>query len=235
MGASNPSVRKGRGMASVDVAGELAEFADILKLKEPPAPFTLFKIGGPAEVMVEPPGQGTGRGRQAAVRGIQLRILGAGCSVWSTTTACPARAALNRLLHRHRRPGPAHSRRRSATAPSSPRRRRALTGLEHLVGMPGSVGALSVSMRRSRCRSASSCRRWRSSTARLRADPRQRSAALVPHQQPRRAGALDRGLRAGDRRQLTLSSQPLRKAWIHQGQPSLQLPGTTHVFKNRSA
>ena len=41
-------------MAQGDAERELADFAEIVKLKEPLAPYTLFKIGGPAVVMVQP-------------------------------------------------------------------------------------------------------------------------------------------------------------------------------------
>src|SRR5262245_62057043 len=70
-------------MAHSDVHRELAEFADIVKLNEPLAPYTLFKIGGPAEVMVQPRSVAELAGivKRCCAKRIPLHILGAGCSV----------------------------------------------------------------------------------------------------------------------------------------------------------
>jgi UDP-N-acetylmuramate dehydrogenase len=134
-------------MAQSNVASELVDFADIVKLREPLAPYTLFKIGGPAEVMVQP------RNVQelAAVvkrcysRNLLLRILGAGCSVLVQDEG--VRGVVLRLN------GPpftdivAEGGRRlragcgaSLGALIAAAARNKLSGLEHLVGMPGSVG-----------------------------------------------------------------------------------------------
>src|SRR5262245_8203786 len=144
--ALNPRVRKGRGMASVDVAGELAEFADILKLKEPLAPFTLFKIGGPAEVMVEPRSvkELAAVVKRCCERRFPLRILGAGCSVLVNDEG--VRGAVLRLNRPPFTDIAAQGRRVRAGCGASlgaliaAAARHHLTGLEHLVGMPGSVG-----------------------------------------------------------------------------------------------
>ena len=70
-------------MAQSNVASELAEFADIVKQKEPLAPYTLFKIGGPAEVMVQPRTvpELAAVVQRCYAKKLPLRILGAGCSV----------------------------------------------------------------------------------------------------------------------------------------------------------
>src|SRR3954453_20880616 len=65
-----------------DPAG-LADFADIVKPNEPLAPFTYLKLGGPAEMLVQP------RSREelsAVVRhcfekGVPMRVLGTGCNL----------------------------------------------------------------------------------------------------------------------------------------------------------
>ena len=70
-------------MVEGNAGSKLAEFVDIVKLQEPLAPYTLFKIGGPAEALVEP------RSIQELAKVVQrcftervpLRILGAGCSL----------------------------------------------------------------------------------------------------------------------------------------------------------
>jgi UDP-N-acetylmuramate dehydrogenase len=133
-------------MASVDVADELAGFADILKLKEPLAPFTLFKIGGPAEVMVEPRSvkELAAVVKRCCERRIQLRILGAGCSVLVNDDGVPG--AVLRLNRPPFTDIVAQGRRIRAGCGASlgaliaAAARHGLTGLEHLVGMPGSVG-----------------------------------------------------------------------------------------------
>src|SRR5947209_7740173 len=61
----------------------VADFPDIAKPNEPLAPYTYFKLGGPAEVLVQP------RSREELSevirscfrRGIPLRVLGGGCNV----------------------------------------------------------------------------------------------------------------------------------------------------------
>ena len=133
-------------MAQSNLASELADFGDIVKLKEPLAPYTLFKIGGPAEVMVQPRSvdELAAVVKRCCAKRIPLRILGAGCSV---------------LIHDEgvsgvvlRLNGPpftdikAQGRRICAGCGASlgaliaAAARHNLTGLEHLVGMPGSVG-----------------------------------------------------------------------------------------------
>lgn len=133
-------------MAQGDAARELADFADIIKVKEPLAPYTLFKIGGPAEVMVQPRSvtELAAVVKRCCAKRMPLRILGAGCSV---------------LVHDEgvagvvlRLNGPPftditpHGRRIRAGCGASlgsliaAAARHKLTGLEHLVGMPGSVG-----------------------------------------------------------------------------------------------
>ncbi|MCI0681705.1 MAG: UDP-N-acetylmuramate dehydrogenase [Gemmataceae bacterium] len=133
-------------MAQTDVAGELAEFTEILKLKEPLAPFTLFKIGGPAEVMVEPRSvqELAAVVKRCCERRVPLRILGAGCSVLVNDEGVPG--AVLRLNRAPFTDITAQGRRIRAGCGASlgaliaAAARHGLTGLEHLVGMPGSVG-----------------------------------------------------------------------------------------------
>ena len=133
-------------MAQTDVAGELKEFAEILKLKEPLAPFTLFKIGGPAEVMVEPRSikELAAVVKRCFERRIPLRILGAGCSVLVNDEGVGG--AVLRLNRPPFTDIVAQGRRIRAGCGASlgaliaAAARHSLTGLEHLVGMPGSVG-----------------------------------------------------------------------------------------------
>ena len=62
---------------------ELAEFAEIVKLKEPLAPYTHLRIGGPADALIHP----RSRDELAAVvrrcfdKRIPLRVLGSGCNL----------------------------------------------------------------------------------------------------------------------------------------------------------
>src|SRR5947208_1673637 len=66
-----------------DVLAQLAGFEEILKAKEPLAPFTSLKIGGSAEVLAQPR---TGKELAALVqcclqKQIPLRLLGGGCNL----------------------------------------------------------------------------------------------------------------------------------------------------------
>src|SRR5438445_5771939 len=73
--------RRARGRESTMAA--LAEFEAIIKREEPLAPYTYLKLGGPAEMLVQP----RSRAELSAVvqrcfqERIPLRILGGGCNV----------------------------------------------------------------------------------------------------------------------------------------------------------
>lgn len=61
----------------------LEEFADIIREHEPLAPYTWFRLGGPAEALAQPKtrGQLIGVVRRCLQRQIPLRILGCGCNI----------------------------------------------------------------------------------------------------------------------------------------------------------
>lgn len=133
-------------MAQANAAAELAEFGDIVKPNEPLAPYTLFKIGGPAEALVEPRGipELAAVVRRCAAKKIPLRLLGAGCSLLVRDEG--VRGVVLRLNHEAFRQIAAQGRRLRAGCGASvgalvaAAARHNLTGLEQLVGMPGSVG-----------------------------------------------------------------------------------------------
>jgi UDP-N-acetylmuramate dehydrogenase len=66
-----------------DVAKELEEFAEIAKPREALAPYTFLKLGGPAEVLVQPRSVAElcGVVRRCGAKKLPLRVLGGGCSV----------------------------------------------------------------------------------------------------------------------------------------------------------
>lgn len=125
---------------------ELEEFADIVKRQEPLAPYTYFKLGGPADALVQP----RSRAELAAViqrcqqAQLLLRVLGGGCNVLVREEG--VRGVVLRLSE------PAFTdiqvegkRVRAATGATlsaliSQAARHNLAGLESLVGIPGSVG-----------------------------------------------------------------------------------------------
>jgi UDP-N-acetylmuramate dehydrogenase len=124
----------------------LADFADIVKANEPLAPYTYFKLGGPAEILVQP----RSVDELAAVvsrcfqERVPLHILGGGCNVLVRDEG--VRGAVVRLS------APVFTgitvegkRVRAGTgavlsALISEASRHALAGLETLIGIPGTVG-----------------------------------------------------------------------------------------------
>ncbi len=125
---------------------DLKDFAEIVKIEEPLAPYTSLKVGGPAEFLVQP----RSNDELAAVvrhcfqKGIPLRVLGGGCNVLVRDEG--VRGAVLRLS------APAFTQvtvdgrrvRGGAGAPLSAlisqSARNGLAGLESLVGIPGTVG-----------------------------------------------------------------------------------------------
>ena len=124
----------------------LEDFAEIVKREEPLALYTNLRVGGPAEMLVQP----RSRDELAAVvrhslqQNIPLRVLGGGCNVLVRDEG--VRGAVLRLS------APAFTqitvsgrRLRAGTGASlsaliSQAARHALAGLETLVGIPGTVG-----------------------------------------------------------------------------------------------
>jgi UDP-N-acetylmuramate dehydrogenase len=124
----------------------LAEFEPIIKRNEPLAPFTYLKLGGPAEMLVQP----RSREELSAVvqrcfqEGIPLRVLGSGCNLVVRDEGIAG--AVLRLIE------PAFvgvevegKRVRAGTGAAvsaliSQSARHGLAGLETLVGIPGTVG-----------------------------------------------------------------------------------------------
>lgn len=133
-------------MAQATAAAELAEFGAITKLNEPLAPYTLFKIGGPAEALVEPRTQGELAAvvRRCVAKKLPLRLLGAGCSLLVRDEG--VRGVVLRLGGDAFRQIIAQGKRLRAGCGAAvgaliaAAARHNLTGLEQLVGMPGSVG-----------------------------------------------------------------------------------------------
>lgn len=124
----------------------LDSFAEIIRLNEPLAPYTYFKLGGPAEMLAQP----RTREELAAVvktclqKQVPMRVLGGGCNVLVHDEG--VRGAVLRLVE------PAFTSvqvdggrvRAGAGAPLSAlisqAARHALAGLETLVGIHGTVG-----------------------------------------------------------------------------------------------
>jgi UDP-N-acetylmuramate dehydrogenase len=124
----------------------LDEFADVIKRHEPLAPYTYLKLGGPAEMLVQP------RSRDELSRvvqrcfqeGIPLRVLGSGCNLLVRDEGVAGAvlhlsdAAFTRITVEGKRV------RAGTGAPVSAliaqAARHGLAGLEPLVGIPGTVG-----------------------------------------------------------------------------------------------
>jgi UDP-N-acetylmuramate dehydrogenase len=133
-------------MAKADAFTLLKDYADVVQAKAALAPFTIFKLGGPAEVLAQPQTieQLSGIVRVCRANSIPFRILGVGGNVLirdegvkgvvlrlSAPVFSEVKAAANRIRAGC---GAAIAALISAAAHSG------LTGLEHLVGMPGTVG-----------------------------------------------------------------------------------------------
>jgi UDP-N-acetylmuramate dehydrogenase len=124
----------------------LDEFADVIKRHEPLAPYTYLKLGGPAEMLVQP------RSRDELSRVVQrcfqegtpLRVLGSGCNLLVRDEGVAG--AVLRLNEPAFTQITVEGRRVRAgtgapvSALISQAARHGLAGLETLVGIPGSVG-----------------------------------------------------------------------------------------------
>ncbi|MBI3409974.1 MAG: UDP-N-acetylmuramate dehydrogenase [Planctomycetes bacterium] len=129
-----------------DAMSHLQPFSAILRPNESLAPFTLLKIGGPAEVLAAPCGLGelTALFRECLIKNIPVRVLGAGANLLIREEG--VRGVVLRLtapafceVHIEGKQvragcGGAVSALISAAA------RHGLAGLETLVGIPGSIG-----------------------------------------------------------------------------------------------
>ena len=133
-------------MAKSDPISLLGDYADVVQAKASLAPYTIFKVGGPAEVFAQPKTieQLSGIVRISVQNGIPFRILGVGGNVLirdegikgvvlrlNAPVFSEVKANGNRLRVGC---GAAIATLISAAA------HHGLTGLEHLVGMPGTVG-----------------------------------------------------------------------------------------------
>ncbi|HEV3120122.1 MAG TPA: UDP-N-acetylmuramate dehydrogenase [Gemmataceae bacterium] len=124
----------------------LAEFADIVKLNEPLAPFTYLKIGGPAQMLVQPRTveELSGVVRTCFQNKIPLRVLGGGGNVLIKDEG--VRGAVLRLSEPAFTQITVQGKRVRAGAGAalsafiSEAARHGLAGLETLVGIPGSIG-----------------------------------------------------------------------------------------------
>jgi UDP-N-acetylmuramate dehydrogenase len=124
----------------------LADFEEIVKREEPLAPYTHLKIGGPAEVLVQPRSRDelSSVVRRCFTDHLPLRVLGSGCNLLVRDEG--VRGVVLRLSEAaftsvrvegnsvHAGTGAAVSALISAAA------RHNLAGLETLVGVPGTVG-----------------------------------------------------------------------------------------------
>jgi UDP-N-acetylmuramate dehydrogenase len=136
----------GGGMAKGDASALAKEFPGLVQPKADLAPFTIFKIGGPAELFAQPTGikDLSALVKAAGEHGIPFRILGIGGNVLirdegvkglvlrlSAPVFSDVKAQGNRLRAGC---GATIASLIAAAAHAN------LTGLEHLVGMPGTVG-----------------------------------------------------------------------------------------------
>ena len=124
----------------------LDEFADFIKRNEPLAPYLYLKLGGPAEMLVQP------RSREELSRfvrhcyreGVPLRVLGSGCNLLVRDEG--VRGAVLRLSEPAFTSISVEGNRvyagtgAAVSALISQAARHGLAGFETLVGIPGSVG-----------------------------------------------------------------------------------------------
>ncbi|HLJ92268.1 MAG TPA: UDP-N-acetylmuramate dehydrogenase [Gemmataceae bacterium] len=125
---------------------ELEGFSEIVKRDEPLAPYTYLKVGGPAEMLVQPRTREELAGviQQAFLRGIPVHVLGRGCNILVRDEGvaglvlrlnAPAFTQLS-VAGKQVRAGAGAA----LSALISEAARHGLAGLESLVGIPGTVG-----------------------------------------------------------------------------------------------
>jgi UDP-N-acetylmuramate dehydrogenase len=122
------------------------EFPDIIKPNEPLAPYTYLRLGGPAEMLVQPRARAelSGFVRRCFQERVPLRVLGSGCNLLVRDEG--VKGAVLRLVEpaftditvegKHVRAGTGAP----MSALISRAARHGLAGLEILVGIPGTVG-----------------------------------------------------------------------------------------------
>jgi UDP-N-acetylmuramate dehydrogenase len=133
-------------MAKGDANGLAKEFPALVQAKADLAPFTIFKVGGPAELFAQPANikDLAALVKAASEKGVPFRILGIGGNVLIRDEG--VKGLVLRLSAPVFSEVKAQSNRLRAGCGStigsliSAAARNNLTGLEHLVGMPGTVG-----------------------------------------------------------------------------------------------
>lgn len=133
-------------MAVVDVLAELKDWGPIVKANEPLAAHTLLKIGGPAEVLVEPRTMEELAAvvHRCVTRQLPLRVLGGGCNVLVHDEGVKgvvlrlAAPAFTQVTVQSKRVRAGCGATLGALISESTRHN--LAGLETLVGTPGTVG-----------------------------------------------------------------------------------------------
>src|SRR5262249_48051389 len=132
--------------AMADLVKELEDFAEIVQARAPLGPYTLLKIGGAAEALVQPRNEAelSALVRRCGERKLPLRVLGSGCSVLVRDEgvrgvvlrlSAPAFQQVTVQGNRVRAGGGA-----PLSALISHAACHGLAGLETLVGTPGTVG-----------------------------------------------------------------------------------------------
>ena len=187
----------------------LAEFEEIIKRNEPLAPYTYLKLGGPAEMLVQPRSHEelSAVVQRCFQERIPLRVLGSGCNLLVRDEGVAgvvlrlSEPAFTEIVVEGKRAragtGAAVSALISQTA------RHGLAGLETLVGIPGTVGGALRTNAGDRSRRHRPVRPPRRGAGQPRRHPgarARRTAVRRTRQQPRRSGAADRRVRPGERR-----------------------------------
>jgi UDP-N-acetylmuramate dehydrogenase len=124
----------------------LAEFTEIIKPNEPLAPFTQMKLGGPAEMMVQPRSRDelAALVRRCFEDHIPVRVLGSGCNMLVRDEG--VRGVVLRLCEPAFTQIDVEGKRvlagtgAAVSALISKAARHGLAGLETLIGIPGTVG-----------------------------------------------------------------------------------------------
>jgi UDP-N-acetylmuramate dehydrogenase len=133
-------------MARSEVRAHLEEFGDIVRFGEALAPYTNLKVGGPAEALAQPRSLAelSALVRRSFERSVPLRVLGGGCNILVRDEG--VRGVVLRLSEPAFAQVAVQGRRvRSGSGATlraliSEAARHGLSGLETLVGIPGSVG-----------------------------------------------------------------------------------------------
>lgn len=133
-------------MASTNALADLKDFADITQVNAPLAPFTQLKIGGPVEMLIQPRTLDELRAvaQRCFTRQLRFRILGSGGNILANDDG--VKGILLRLAAPAFTQFSTDCRRAKAgcgatlSAVIAQTARAGLTGLEALIGLPGTVG-----------------------------------------------------------------------------------------------